>query len=126
VDESIANPPSPWPTCPHRRRRPGARRDHRRRPSPPLRQRPTSAPTSSHSAQALGGHSDLLLGVATVRDPQHAEFLRTHRHDHGAIPGALEAFLATRGLRTLGVRLDRRPAPASWLAASRRTRSSAA
>ncbi len=85
----------------------------------PLRQRPLDlgADVVMHSAtKLLGGHSDLLLGVATVRDPQHAEFLRTHRHDHGAIPGALESFLATRGLRTLGIRLDRAEASAGELA----------
>lgn len=85
----------------------------------PLRQRPLDlgADVVMHSAtKLLGGHSDLLLGVATARDPQHVEFLRTHRHDHGSIPGALEAFLATRGLRTLGVRLDRAEASAGELA----------
>ena len=85
----------------------------------PLRQRPLDlgADVVMHSAtKLLGGHSDLLLGVATARDPQHVEFLRTHRHDHGSIPGALEAFLATRGLRSLGVRLDRAEASAGELA----------
>ncbi len=85
----------------------------------PLRQRPLDlgADVVMHSATKLvGGHSDLLLGVAVARDPAIAEVLRTHRHDHGAIPGALEAFLATRGLRTLGVRLDRAEASAGELA----------
>jgi cystathionine gamma-synthase len=85
----------------------------------PLRQRPLDlgADLVMHSAtKLLGGHSDLLLGVATARSAEHVEFLRTHRHDHGAIPGALESFLATRGLRTLGVRLDRAEASAGELA----------
>ncbi|MFN8158908.1 MAG: PLP-dependent transferase [Candidatus Nanopelagicales bacterium] len=85
----------------------------------PLRQRPLDlgADVVMHSAtKLLGGHSDLLLGVAVARSEEHADFLRTHRHDHGAIPGALEAFLATRGLRTLGVRLDRAEASAGELA----------
>ena len=38
------------------------------------------------------------------------------RHDHGSIPGNLEAFLALRGLRTLAVRLDRAEATAEELA----------
>ena len=70
-----------------------------------------------HSATKLiAGHSDLLLGAAVCRDPAHADFLATFRHDHGAIPGAFDAFLALRGLRTLAVRLDRAEASAAELA----------
>jgi cystathionine gamma-synthase len=85
----------------------------------PLRQRPLDlgADIVLHSATKLiGGHSDLLLGAAVCRDEAHAEALAAHRHDHGAIPGALEAFLALRGLRTLAVRLDRAEASAAELA----------
>jgi cystathionine gamma-synthase len=76
----------------------------------PLRQRPLDlgADIVLHSAtKLLGGHSDLLLGAAICRETGHAAALATYRHDHGAVPGALEAFLALRGLRTLAVRLDR-------------------
>lgn len=85
----------------------------------PLRQRPIElgADVVMHSATKLiAGHSDLLLGAAICRDPAHADFLVTHRHDHGGIPGNLEAFLALRGLRTLAVRLDRAEASAAELA----------
>lgn len=85
----------------------------------PLRQRPLDlgADIVMHSATKLiGGHSDLLLGAAVCRDDVHADSLAAHRHDHGAIPGALEAFLALRGLRTLAVRLDRSEASAAELA----------
>jgi cystathionine gamma-synthase len=85
----------------------------------PLRQRPLDlgADIVLHSAtKLLGGHSDLLLGAAVCRHEAHADFLGTHRHDHGAIPGGLEAFLALRGLRTLAVRLDRAEASAAELA----------
>jgi cystathionine gamma-synthase len=85
----------------------------------PLRQRPLAmgADVVLHSAtKFIGGHSDLLLGAAVCRDAAHAAFLTTHRHDHGSIPGALEAFLALRGLRTLAVRLDRSEASAAELA----------
>lgn len=85
----------------------------------PLRQRPLElgADIVLHSAtKLLGGHSDLLLGAAVCRDDAHAAFLVVHRHDHGAIPGGLEAFLALRGLRTLAVRLDRAEASAAELA----------
>lgn len=85
----------------------------------PLRQRPLElgADIVMHSATKLiGGHSDLLLGAAVCRDARHADLLTGHRHDHGAIPGALEAFLALRGLRTLAVRLDRAETSAGELA----------
>ncbi len=85
----------------------------------PLRQRPLNlgADLVLHSATKLiGGHSDLLLGAAVCRDDAHADSLAAHRHDHGAIPGALEAFLALRGLRTLALRLDRSEASAAELA----------
>jgi cystathionine gamma-synthase len=85
----------------------------------PLRQRPLElgAEIVLHSATKLiGGHSDLLLGAVICRDPTHADFLVTYRHDHGAIPGAFDAFLALRGLRTLAVRLDRAEASAAELA----------
>ena len=85
----------------------------------PLRQRPLElgADLVLHSATKLiGGHSDLLLGAVICRDPAHADRLVQHRHDHGAIPGGLEAFLALRGLRTLAVRLDRAEATAGELA----------
>src|SRR5262245_59025759 len=51
----------------------------------------------------IGGHSDLLLG--TVTSTEHAEELHHVRAQLGALPGALEAYLALRGLRTLPVRL---------------------
>ena len=84
-----------------------------------LRQRPLDlgADIVLHSVtKVIGGHSDLLLGAAVCRDDDHAAFLVAHRHDHGAIPGGLEAFLALRGLRTLAVRLDRAEASATELA----------
>jgi cystathionine gamma-synthase len=52
----------------------------------------------------IGGHSDLLLG--TVTSIEHADELHHIRAQLGALPGALEAYLALRGLRTLPVRLE--------------------
>lgn len=85
----------------------------------PLRQRPLAmgADIVMHSAtKFIGGHSDLLLGAAICREPGHATALSALRHDHGAIPGSLEAFLALRGLRTMALRLDRAEATAVELA----------
>lgn len=85
----------------------------------PLRDRPLSygADIVCHSAsKLLGGHSDLVLGVLATRDDALFERLLTHRSLHGAIPGALECFLAARGVRTLAVRLDRAESSAALIA----------
>jgi len=55
----------------------------------------------------IGGHSDLLGGVVTVRDSALLAALRQARELAGATPGTLETFLAVRGARTLAVRLER-------------------
>ncbi|HWM20059.1 MAG TPA: PLP-dependent transferase [Ilumatobacteraceae bacterium] len=61
-----------------------------------------------HSAtKYIGGHADLLAGVAVTQDATVEERLRAHRQLHGATPGALEMFLALRGLRTLPLRFGR-------------------
>lgn len=76
----------------------------------PLNQRPLEfgADISMHSGtKYIGGHSDLLMGLLAVRDTDLAARLRNARKLHGATPGALEAWLATRGLRTMAVRLER-------------------
>ena len=85
----------------------------------PLRQQAIAlgADLVLHSAtKFLGGHSDLLMGAAVARDRALADRLVAFRHDHGGVPGSLEAFLALRGLRTLAVRLDRAEASAIVLA----------
>jgi cystathionine gamma-synthase len=84
----------------------------------PLLQRPLDlgADISMQSAtKFLGGHSDLLSGVATTRSPDLAQRLRDHQGLHGATPGALESYLALRGIRTLALRLERAQATAAVL-----------
>jgi cystathionine gamma-synthase len=76
----------------------------------PLNQQPLDlgATVSVQSAtKFLGGHSDLLAGVATTRDEALWHALRKSRALTGATPGILEAFLAVRGARTLALRLQR-------------------
>jgi cystathionine gamma-synthase len=85
----------------------------------PLLQRPLEqgCDVVVHSATKLiGGHSDLLLGVAVCREEAWAQKLRGVRHDSGATPGGLEAWLGLRGIRTLPVRLERMQASALELA----------
>ncbi|MBM4359859.1 MAG: PLP-dependent transferase [Deltaproteobacteria bacterium] len=86
----------------------------------PLRLRPLEQGASIvlHSAtKFIGGHSDLLLGAAVARDPALADALCHARSLQGATPGALEAFLALRGLRTLPLRYEAASRSASLLAA---------
>ena len=76
----------------------------------PLLQQPLAlgADVVVHSAtKFIGGHSDLLSGITIAREQALAGRLRHRRGLSGATPGALEAFLALRGLRTLALRLDR-------------------
>jgi cystathionine gamma-synthase len=85
----------------------------------PLLQQPLAlgADVVVHSAtKFIGGHSDLLSGIAVARAESLAERLRHRRGLSGATPGALEAYLALRGLRTLAVRLDRGQSNAGELA----------
>ena len=75
----------------------------------PLLQQPLAlgADVVVHSAtKFIGGHSDLLSGITVAREQALAGRLRHRRGLTGATPGALEAFLALRGLRTLALRLD--------------------
>lgn len=85
----------------------------------PLNQRPLAlgADVSIQSAtKFIGGHSDLLGGIASVRDASLLAALRHSRELTGGTPGALEVFLAVRGVRTLAIRLDRAQRSAMTLA----------
>jgi len=85
----------------------------------PLNQRPLAlgADVVAESVtKFIGGHSDLLGGVVTVRDANLLAALRQARELAGATPGALEMFLAVRGARTLALRLERAQRSAMTLA----------
>ena len=85
----------------------------------PVRQRPLDlgADIVLHSVtKALSGHSDLLLGAVVCKREEHANVIDAYRHDRGATPGSLEAYLALRGLRTLAIRIDKSEANAAALA----------
>jgi cystathionine gamma-synthase len=86
----------------------------------PLNQQPLElgATVSVQSAtKFIGGHSDLLAGIATTRDVALWQALRKSRELSGATPGALEAFLTVRGARTLALRLQQAQQTAMLLAA---------
>jgi cystathionine gamma-lyase len=73
--------------------------------------------------KGISGHSDLILGHVTIKDPARVDAFRTWRTQHGAIPGPMEVWLAHRSLPTLPLRMARQCASAQALAeflASRR------
>mgnify|MGYP000980308030 FL=1 len=55
----------------------------------------------------VGGHSDVVGGAVVVRDLALADAITFHQNAMGAVPGPFDAFLTHRGLKTLGVRMDR-------------------
>jgi cystathionine gamma-synthase len=61
-----------------------------------------------HSAtKYLGGHSDVVGGFVAVSDDALAERLRFTQNAAGAVPAPFDCYLVLRGLKTLGVRMDR-------------------
>ena len=87
----------------------------------PLLMRPLAlgADLVIHSAtKALNGHSDVLAGLVSCRDADSAawSFIRTERHDAGAILSSFDAYLLLRGLRTLALRMERMCANAQTIA----------
>ena len=85
----------------------------------PLNQQPLHLGASVSmlsSTKYIGGHSDLLGGLVTVNDASLLAALRHTRELTGATPGALETFLAVRGVRTLALRLERAQQTAQLLA----------
>ena len=55
----------------------------------------------------LGGHSDVVGGAAITADAETGERIAFHQNSMGAISGAFDAWLVLRGIKTLGVRMDR-------------------
>jgi cystathionine gamma-synthase len=55
----------------------------------------------------LGGHSDVVGGALVLSDGALAEKLRFHQNAMGAVPGPFDCWLVLRGVKTLGVRMDR-------------------
>jgi cystathionine beta-lyase len=53
----------------------------------------------------IGGHSDLLLGSVTVKDPAHWEALGKTQQVVGVAASPDDCSLALRGMKTMGVRL---------------------
>lgn len=76
----------------------------------PYLQRPIELGTDIviHSAtKYLGGHSDLVAGLVVVNSAELAERLAFIQNATGGVLGPFDSFLLIRGIKTLGVRLDR-------------------
>jgi cystathionine gamma-synthase len=54
-----------------------------------------------------GGHSDVVGGALVLRDLELVERVGFHQNAMGAVAGPFDAWLVLRGLKTLGVRMDR-------------------
>jgi cystathionine gamma-synthase len=85
----------------------------------PLVQQPLEmgADIVMHSlSKYMAGHSDVILGSISTKDQALLQRLADVRKMNGAIPGPFEVWLALRGLRTLGVRMERAQKSAMELA----------
>lgn len=59
------------------------------------------------STKYLGGHSDVVGGVLALNDTEVYRQLKFLQNAVGAVPGPLDCFLVLRGLKTLGIRIER-------------------
>ncbi|MEV5966123.1 cystathionine gamma-synthase [Kribbella sp. NPDC051952] len=55
----------------------------------------------------MGGHSDVVGGALIVRDTELTEKIAFHQNAIGAVAGPFDSWLVLRGIKTLGVRMDR-------------------
>ncbi|UMZ74478.1 trans-sulfuration enzyme family protein [Natranaerofaba carboxydovora] len=70
-----------------------------------------------HSAtKYLGGHNDLVAGIVAVKDEKLGEKIEFLQNSIGAVLGPQDSWLLLRGLKTLGIRLDRQEQNAKEIA----------
>lgn len=85
----------------------------------PALQRPLllGADVVVHSAtKYLGGHSDVVGGALVTSDDAIAERATLLQFAAGAVSGPLDAWLTTRGIKTLGIRMQRHSSNAQAVA----------
>ena len=68
------------------------------------------------STKYLGGHSDVVGGFIATNDDGLAERLAFVQNAAGAVPSPFDCYLLLRGIKTLGVRMDRHCANAAAVA----------
>lgn len=59
------------------------------------------------STKYLGGHSDVVGGLLVTDDEQIDADIAFLQNGSGGVPGPFDAYLTMRGIKTLGVRMDR-------------------
>ena len=59
------------------------------------------------STKYLGGHSDAVGGVLALNDSGLYEQLKFLQNAMGGVPGPMDCFLVMRGIKTLGIRMER-------------------
>ncbi|MFG2823851.1 cystathionine gamma-synthase [Kitasatospora sp. NPDC048365] len=64
----------------------------------------------------MGGHSDVVGGALVVAEAGLAEEVAYHQNAMGAVSGPFDAWLVLRGIKTLGVRMDRHSSNAEQVA----------
>ncbi|MFC4032746.1 cystathionine gamma-synthase [Streptomyces polygonati] len=64
----------------------------------------------------MGGHSDVVGGALVTADEALGEELAYHQNAMGAVAGPFDAWLVSRGIKTLAVRMDRHCANADRIA----------
>jgi cystathionine beta-lyase/cystathionine gamma-synthase len=55
----------------------------------------------------LNGHSDMVGGVIVSNDAESSERIQFLQNAVGAVPGPFDCWLVLRGIKTLGIRMDR-------------------
>ena len=76
----------------------------------PYFQNPVSlgADISMHSAtKYMGGHSDVVSGAAMLNDEELHEKIKFNQNAIGAIASPFDSYLVLRGLKTLGIRMEK-------------------
>ncbi len=70
-----------------------------------------------HSAtKFLGGHSDVLAGLAVAREDDMGRRLKRIQNTFGAVLGPQDSWITLRGIKTLAVRMDAQQAAACQIA----------
>jgi cystathionine beta-lyase/cystathionine gamma-synthase len=59
------------------------------------------------STKYLGGHSDVVGGLVALNDEAVYDQLKFLQNAVGAVPGPMDCFLTLRGIKTLGIRMER-------------------
>src|SRR5699024_9741407 len=59
------------------------------------------------STKYLGGHSDVVGGLLVTDDEETDAAIAFLQNGSGGVPGPFDAFLTMRGIKTLGVRMER-------------------